>query len=243
MPWYEEWFGRDEYELVYQQHDASEAEQIVDLIEQIVTPDAAARILDVGCGRGRHARVLAQRGYRVTGLDLSERAIEQARRRTEAADRALDFHVQDMRAPMGEAGYDGVVNLFTAFGYFENDADHRRALRHMADALHPNGWFVQDFMNTPHVIETLVPEDIRTEDGVRIEQRRWVEDGRINKTITLHQNGSTRTFRESVRLFTLYDFEQLYEDVGLALVDTYGDYEGGLYTPESPRLIMHAVKT
>lgn len=240
MPWYEEWFDRDEYELVYQQRDDAEAEQVVDLIEDVAKPATGAHILDVGCGRGRHARALAERGYRVTGLDLSARAIEQARRRAQEEGLDIDFRVQDMRTPMGDADYDGVVNLFTAFGYFEDDADHRRALRHMADALRPGGWLVQDYLNTPHVVDTLVPEDARIEDGVRIEQHRWVENERVNKTITLRQNGDTRAFRESVRLFTLYDFERLYEDAGLTLVDTFGDYAGSRYTPDSPRLIMHA---
>lgn len=238
MPWYEEWFDRDEYELVYRKHDEAEAEQVVDLIEEAVAPEAGAHILDVGCGRGRHARALARRGYRVTGLDLSERAIAQARRRAASEGLDIDFRVQDMREPMGEAAFNGVVNLFTAFGYFEDDADHRRALRHMADALHPGGWLVQDYLNTPHVIETLAPEDTRVEDGVLIKQRRWIDGERVNKKITLRQNGSTRSFCESVRLFTLYDFERLYEEIGLELVQAFGDYDGATYTPDSPRLIM-----
>lgn len=240
VPWYEEWFDRDEYELVYQQRDLREAEQAADLIEQLVQPAPDAKILDVGCGRGRHARALARRGYRMTGLDLSERAIEQARHRTAHAGLDVTFRVQDMRDPMGIAAYDGVVNLFTAFGYFEDAADHRLALQRIADALRPDGWFVQDFLNTPQVIQSLNPEDAHAREGVTITQRRWVEDGRINKQITLHDNGTTRTFHESVRLLTLYDFKQLYEDVGLKLVQAVGDYDGATYTPDSPRLIMHA---
>ena len=242
VPWYEEWFDRDEYELVYQQRDLTEAERVADLIEQLAQPAPDAEILDVGCGRGRHARVLARRGYEVTGLDLSEHAIEQARRRTAEEGLDVTYRVQDMREPMGTAAYDGVTNLFTAFGYFEDDADHERALQHMADALRPGGWLVQDFLNTPQVIQSLTPEDAQATEGVTIKQNRWVADGRINKEITLHENGDTRTFCESVRLLTLYDFKQLYEHVGLELVQAVGDYDGAPYTPDSPRLIMHARK-
>ena len=242
MPWYEDWFDRDEYELVYAQRDEREAEQVASLIETLADPAPEATILDVGCGRGRHARALAQRGYRVTGVDLSERSIEQARQRTEDAGLDIDFRVQDMREPMGTADFDGVVNLFTAFGYFDDEADHQRALQQMADALRPGGWLVQDFLNTPHVIETLTPQNERSRNGVTIRQRRWIEDGRINKEITIHQNGDSRTFHESVRLLTLYDFEALYEAVGLEMEAVRGDYDGAEYTPSSPRLIMHARK-
>ncbi len=242
VPWYEEWFDRDEYELVYQQRDLREAEQVADLIDSLVEPAPDAEVLDVGCGRGRHARVLARRGYRMTGLDLSEHAIEEARRRTADDDLDVTYRVQDMRAPIGTAAFDGVINLFTAFGYFEDDADHRLALQRMAEALRPSGWLVQDFLNTPQVIQSLTPEDAQATNGVTIQQNRWVDDGRINKRITLHENGDTHTFCESVRLLTLYDFKQLYEDVGLELVQAVGDYDGATYTPDSPRLIMHAKK-
>ena len=240
VPWYEDWFDRDEYELVYAQRDEREAEQVVNLIEALTDPAPGAAILDVGCGRGRHARALAQRGYQVTGVDLSERSIEQARRRAAAEGLAIDFRVQDMREPMGDGDFDGAINLFTAFGYFDDAADHQRALQRMADALRSGGWLVQDFLNAPHVIAHLTPTDVRHEGDVRIEQRRWIEDGRINKEITLHRNGATHTFHESVRLLTLHDFKALYEVAGLQIQAVRGDYDGAAYTPHSPRLIMHA---
>lgn len=240
MTWYEDWFDRDEYEIVYRERDEDEAEQVVDLIEAStdLTPDAS--ILDVGCGRGRHARVLARRGYEVTGIDLSERSITEARTRAGAEGLDITFRVQDMRDPMGTAAYDAVVNLFTTFGYFKADADHVQALRHMARALRSDGWLVQDFLNAPHIIDTLEPEDVRVENGVTIEQRRTIDDGRINKTITLRKEGESRTFRESVRLFTLDDFKSMYQRIGVDLVDTYGSYDGDDYTSDSPRLIMIA---
>lgn len=240
--WYEDWFDRDEYELVYNQRDLAEAAEAIDLLERAAAPAEGAKILDVGCGRGRHARTLARRGYRVTGIDLSARAIETARRR--AAEEGLEatFAQQDMREPFCQACADGVVNLFSSFGYFEDEGDHARALRAIAQALRPGGWFFQDFMNAPHVRQTLVPEDERRSDGRTIRQRRWIEDGRINKEITLSQNGHAQTFRESVRLLTLADFERLYAVVGLELIETFGSYDGRPHADDAPRLILYARK-
>lgn len=242
MAWYEDWFGSDAYALVYDHRDEEEAQQMIDLLEDAVAPNPGARVLDVGCGRGRHARELSRRGYEVAGIDLSEDAIAEARARAQEENLDATFEVGDMREPVCDACFDGVVNLFTAFGYFDDDAESKRALAAMATALVPEGWFVQDFLNTPHVIQTHSPEDTRTKKGVTITQRRWIDDGRIYKEIELDDGTHHKTYCESVRLFTLYDLKGMYDDVGLDLVDVYGNYDGAEYTPSSPRLITIARK-
>lgn len=252
MPWYEDWFDRAEYERVYQRRDEDEAEQAVDLVERVAEPAPGAKLLDVGCGRGRHARAFARRGYRVTGIDLSEAAIRAARRRAADEGLAIDFRRQDMREPMGREAFDGAVNLFSSFGYFEEERDHQRAIDVVAQALRPpsgrgagnsahrGGFFVQDFMNAAQVRATLVPESTRTEDDLAIEQKRWIENGRIEKDITLRRNGSEETFHESVRLLALDDFRRLYTRAGLHLEDTFGNYDGAPHDESSPRLILLA---
>ena len=242
MPWYEDWFDSDAYELVYHQRDLSDARRLADLIERTVRPASGATILDVGCGRGRHSRILAARGYAVTGVDLSERALATARRRAEEEGLDVRFQQADMRDLPFEAAFDGVVNLFTTFGYFEEEEDHARAIREMAQALKPNGWLVQDFLNAPYALAHLVSKDEREVDGIRIAQRRWEEEGRLNKEITLRRNGDAHTFTESVRLLTLADFERMYHMAGLGLDARFGDYDGGAHTPTSPRLILVARK-
>jgi len=242
MPWYDGWFGSDAYDLVYDHRDETEAEQLVDLVEREIDPDPEAHIVDVGCGRGRHARIFARRGYRVTGVDLSEEAIAEARARTGADDLDVTFLQGDMRDPLCDGCADGVVNLFTTFGYFDTDAENQQALAAMAQALRPGGWFFQDFLNAPHVAETLVPSTTRTVEGVEIHQRRWIEDDRINKEITLTHNGTTDTYHESVRLYTPDELRALYAAVGLEVVGAFGGYDGRPYTPDSPRLLLHARK-
>jgi SAM-dependent methyltransferase len=224
MPWYEEWFWSDAYTRVYDHRDDAEAEQLVDLIEHEIAPASGAHILDIGCGRGRHARALARRGWRVTGLDLSEDAVAAAR--SQAADDALDerasFQVGDMRTPVCDGCADGVVNLFTSFGYFDADADNERALAAMATALRPGGWFLQDFLNAPQVAESLGASVYET---------------------TVRRNGHTATFQESVRLYTRSDLTAMYARTGLEVVELFGDYGGSDYVPDdSPRLLLHARK-
>jgi SAM-dependent methyltransferase len=242
MPWYEDWFWSDAYTQVYDHRDEAEAERLVALLAQEVAPAPDAHILDLACGRGRHARALARRGYRVTGIDLSETAIEAAC--AEAANEGLShatFRVGDMREPVCRGCADGVVNLFTSFGYFEDDADDHRVLAAVATALRPGGWFFQDFLNASTVADSLGTSEEHTDDGTTIRQERWVDDGRVHKTITVRHNGNTETFRESVRLYTLDDLDAMYAAAGLELVAVFGDYDGAPYVPDrSPRLLLHA---
>lgn len=240
--WYEAWFDRDEYEIVYRHRDDRDAERLIDLVEKTTGVQRGNKIADIGCGRGRHAILLARRGYRVTGLDLSERSIAVARSRAHEEDLDIDFVIGDMREPVCGACFDGAVNLFTAFGYFEHEDDHQRATEAIAVSIKPGGWFVQDFLNPPYVRDTFVPEDRRTEIDIEIVQRRRIEEGRIRKTITLSRNGRTHAFEESVRLLELADFRMMYERAGLRIVQVYGDAEGRPYGPGSKRMIMHSVR-
>ncbi|PSQ79646.1 MAG: class I SAM-dependent methyltransferase [Bacteroidetes bacterium QS_1_63_11] len=244
MSWYEDWFWSDAYTQVYHHRDEAEAERLVDLIQREINPSPTAHILDVGCGRGRHARVLARRGHRVTGVDLSDAAIAEAR--SAAADEGLDditsFQVGDMRDSVCEDCADGVVNLFTSFGYFQDDAENEQALRAMTTALRPGGWFLQDFLNAPVVADSMGPSTHETENGRTIHQDRWIEDGRVNKEIIIEHADGAETFHESVRLYTLYDLKEMYAAVGLELMTSFGSYDGDDYAPdESPRLLLHAV--
>ncbi len=241
--WYTEWFDQAEYELVYQNRDESEASQCIDLIEDAVAPDCGAAILDMGCGRGRHARVLARRGYTVTGVDLSRPSLKKARARAAAEGLAITFQQGDMREPVCDGCFDGAVNLFTAFGYFQDETDHARAIRAMATALRPGGWLVQDFLNAPQVRATLVPHDARQVGDAHIAQHRWTADGRIHKRIVITRQGRTQTFRESVRLLTKTDLVTLYGRAGLTLTQTFGHYDGRPHSPATPRLLLVARAT
>lgn len=240
-PWYQVWFDHDTYDLVYARRDRQEARRAVDLIVETLGLPAGSLYVDVACGRGRHAVELARHGYRVVGTDLSERALEHARRLAARTHTDVTLVRQDMREPYCAGCADAVVNLFTAFGYFEDEADHLRALQAMAQTIRPGGAFVQDFLNAPHVAAHLVPHSARQEDDLTIEERRWIAGGRVNKEITLHRaDGAAHTFRESVRLFTRTELESLYAACGLRVVRAFGDYEGAPHTNTSPRLMLVA---
>ena len=240
-PWYAQWFDRSEYETVYAARNDSDAELMIKCIVDATSLPTGSSVLDVACGRGRHARAFARHGYRVTGIDLSPRAIETARRLARQEQLEIEFEEGDMRVAPCTDCFDLVVNLFTSFGYFEKDADHLKSIKAMATAMKEDAWLVQDFMNVDYVVADLVPVDERREGALRVVQRRWVDGPRLVKEITLKQAGSPdQVFQESVRLLRLSDFERMYKAVGLVIEHVLGDVQGSEYSPESPRLIMFA---
>ena len=242
MAWYEDWFDKDEYELLYQNRDASEALQLADLVERLVAPSPGSALLDMGCGRGRHALEFARRGYDITGVDLSARSIQQAMTRAEEAGLTIDFRRADMRIPLTDKTFDGVLNLFTAFGYFESMAENQTAIDSMIAPLKDGGFFVQDFLNADRVISDLVPQDYREIGDARVSQKRWIENNRIRKEIVFSYGEQSHTFNESVALLRQEDFEKMYKKAGLEITHIVGSYLGEPLTPASTRMILFSKK-
>src|SRR6266498_2542478 len=128
-PWYASFFG-EEYFHIYGSmlSDERTAREVEGIVKLLALPPGS-HILDLACGHGRHAVPLAQRGYRVTGQDLSQLFLEHA----EAAARAAGVDVRwvhgDMRVIPFDAEFDAVTNIFTAFGYFDTEDEDLQVLR------------------------------------------------------------------------------------------------------------------
>lgn len=233
--WFEEWFGVD-YLRIYHHRDETDAERAIALIERNVSGRQINAVLDLACGAGRHTRILDERWWTV-GLDLSMSLLRVARRETKDA----PYVRADMRElPFGPASFDLVVNLFTSFGYFDDDREHVRVLDCVGASMTSGGTLVIDFLNAAQVRDSLVPYDERTENGITIEQRRQISpDNRfVEKKITLRERG--KEYIERVRLLSPKDLERMLITAGFAVVKLFGDYEGGDWSESSQRTIMFA---
>jgi SAM-dependent methyltransferase len=233
--WFASWFDTPYYHILYKDRDNGEAQLFMDTIVHYLNLPEDAKILDLACGKGRHSLYLNQLGFEVTGADLSENSICEA---SKFSNEKLHFMVHDMRDPF-EQKFDAVLNLFTSFGYFENDADNLRTLKAIRESLTEYGFGVIDFMNVYQVVPNLVPQEVKTVDGIDFHIRRFFLAGHIYKEIDFEDKGHAFHFTEKVKALTLENFETLMEEAGIYLLDIFGDYKlKKFHKKESERLIM-----
>ena len=233
--WFASWFDTPYYHILYKDRDYAEAQVFMDNITQYLNLPDDSKILDLACGKGRHSVYLNQLGYDVTGADLSENSIAEA---SKFANEKLHFEVHDMRIPFQQK-FDAVFNLFTSFGYFENDEDNSTTLKAIQESLSEYGFAVIDFMNVQHVINNLVPEEVKTVDNIDFHIKRYHKDNHIYKEIDFEDKGEKFHFIEKVQALTLQNFEEMMEEAGIYLLDTFGDYKlKKFFKTESERLIM-----
>jgi len=232
MNWYETAF-RKEYLDLYHKRDDEAAKGEAEFASRALGLPEDARVLDVACGAGRHARALTELGFRVVGMDLSPDLLEQA-------EGVLRVRA-DMRALPFAGAFDAATSFFTSFGYFD-DAGNVRTLASIAAALRPGGAFLLDFLNATAVRAHFVPESEEEHDGTKFTIRRSIEDGRVRKEVTAETNGQTLRYTESVRLYLHNDLVGMLDGAGLVPVAAYGAFDGRDYTTDAPRCIIVAHK-
>lgn len=247
--WFSTWFDTPYYHILYQDRDYQEASSFMQLVTQRLQLPQGASIMDLACGRGRHSIYLNQLGYHVTGVDLSASSIAFAKAqltKTIESPTALtpinidtiDFEVHDMTVPY-HTQFDAVFNLFTSFGYFDNQVDDLNTIKAIYSNLLPGGYAVIDFMNVPYVLAHLQLYNETSYDGITFKQSRKFENGYIYKDIKFTDNGQDYHFTERVKALQLDDFKSYFNSAGLKLQSVYGDYQLNEYdTVQSDRLIM-----
>lgn len=177
--WYASWFDTPYYHILYKDRDHDEAQMFMDNLTNYLNLPEDGKILDLACGKGRHSVYLNSLGYDVTGVDLSENSIAYAK---QFENDKLHFEVHDMCQPYNKK-FDAVFNLFTSFGYFDDEADNLRTINAIQADLNEYGFGVIDFMNSDFILNNLVPEDTKTVEGIRFRLKRYVKDGYLFKDI------------------------------------------------------------
>ena len=224
--WFETWFNSPYYHILYQNRNDVEAHFFIDNLLHFLQPKKEATILDLACGKGRHARYIAKTAhYQVTGLDLAKESIIFAQNL--ANNQAnLAFGVHDMREVFRADAFDYVFNMFTSFGYFESLEDNDKTIQAVRKSLKDKGFFIIDFFNAKKVIDNLVSKETKVLNGITFNIKRKVKDGLILKDIEIldERKGIQLHFQEKVQALTFANFEHYLTKNNFIIKELWGNY-------------------
>ena len=239
MKWFETWFDSKYYHILYKHRDEQEAKKFLDNITQYLNI-TKGKILDVGCGKGRHAKYFNELGFNVVGIDLSLNSIAKAKL-NETHD--LKFYKFDMRNVFKENSFNVVTNLFTSFGYFDNSLDEQKTINAMVENLKKDGILIIDFMNVKKIINNLVSKESKKINSVEFYITRELKDNYILKNISINDQDLSLKFQEKVHALTLIDFSEMLQKASMSIVDIFGNYNlDDFNASQSERLILIARK-
>jgi len=233
--WFEEWFDTEYYHILYQDRNDDEAQLFMLNLLSYLKLKSHSKILDLPCGKGRHAVFLNSLGYNVVGADLSENSIKYA---TQFTNESLHFEVHDMRDAF-TTKFDAIFNLFTSFGYFDDEEINIKVLQNLKNGLQKDGVLVIDFMNVMHVKKHHVKEEIIIKNNIKFTITKSITDQFIIKDIRFTADGIQHHFTERVKYLPLETIKGYLKKANLKLKHTFGEYSLTDFDSEnSSRLIL-----
>jgi SAM-dependent methyltransferase len=241
--WYKDWFNSSYYHKLYFDRDETEAQKFITKLLHHLNPSPSSRMLDVACGRGRHSRFLASKGFDVTGIDISFDSINYAK---QFDSDNLHFYQHDMRLPSWINYFNYAFNFFTSFGYFDTRRENDDAVRTIAQSLKPGGLLLFDYLNVHYVEERLVHNEVKKIDGTEYEIHRWHDDSFFFKRIIVKDKALSDPidYTEKVAKLSLGDFTDMLSYQKMQVSEVFGDYElNGYNVRKTPRLIVIAAKS
>jgi ubiquinone/menaquinone biosynthesis C-methylase UbiE len=216
-------------------------------VKQVITlcgMRKGARVLDLCCGTGRHSLELASKGFKVVGVDLTEQYLNKARKQARAEGLDIQFVRDDMRRFCQLDYFDAIINMYTAFGYFENPADDRRVLSNIYYSLRKGGTLIIETMSKEILARIFQPKLWSEENGVICLHEHkisrdwsWVD----NKWILL-KGRKRQEVRFGHRIYSATELTSLLKDCGFSSVKVYGDLTGTNYDQKAQRLVAVAKK-
>lgn len=159
---------------------------------------------------------------------------------------SVDWIYRDMRDVPFEDTFDAAFNVFTSFGYLENDDENQKALDQVAKALKPGGKFVLDVMNRDRLVRMYKEKDwneLPVGSMVLAERQFDHVKGRTEETITyIWQSGEREEHTHSLRVYTVPELVTMLNKSGFILENAYGDFNDNPIAFDSPRYVLVAIK-
>lgn len=245
MKWFDnEEFWIDFYPFMFPEEKLQEAseqsEQIISLLGL-----NKCNVLDLCCGPGRFSIEFAKRGFSVTGVDKTKFLLEKAKLNAQNHKVNIDFIQADMIEYIKRDTFDLVLNMFTSFGYFEEENDDLKVLKNIYANLKKDGQFLIDIMGK-EVLARVFQPTISTEgkDGSVWVQRHEIADDwtRVKNEWIIIKEDLIKTHHLYLNIYSGRELKNLLYLAGFRKVQLYGDFDRSEYGINSKRLIAIATK-
>lgn len=244
-----EWFEDESlwietYPFTFSEQRFAAAEEEVNKIVALVNFQGTS-VLDLCCGPGRHAVVLAKRGCAVTGVDRSKFLLQKAEERANAEGVRIEFVHEDMRNFARPAAYDLALNFFTSFGYFNDREDDIKVLRNIYTSLRPEGVCFLEMISKEWLAKNLLAtSSMEAPDGsLRVERHEISDDwSRIRNEWIVIREGRTKVFKFDHTIYSGQELKDRLYQVGFKRVKLFGDLDGHEYGVNARRLVAAAWK-
>jgi SAM-dependent methyltransferase len=242
-PWYETIFD-ERYPELFGHLERDPEEEVARIAELLPIPTGAA-VVDLGCGRGRHAIPLSRRGFRVTGVDLSEKMLRMARERAAREQIRVEWVRADMRRFVRPEGFDACLSLFTSFGYFD-DAENRTVLANVAASLKAGGLLLLDLRNAQKGLAG--KEDY--EETVTVPSGELFLSVRFDRTagraraehVLKRPDGIRISSAFDVRIYSEEELAEMLRSAGMRVCAVHGSLDGRPFSPGAERMVVIAKK-
>jgi SAM-dependent methyltransferase len=239
--------------------DPEKTRRQVDCIERALDLAPGTRILDVGCGTGRHSVALALRGHLVTGVDLNEDYLVRARQQATACGVEASFVRADMRdlGSLESGAFDVAISMYTTFGFFHREGENLTVLQEVRRVLRPGALLFLDVINRDWLLRSFGPSDfvqrhdeyvIRDYDDAQADGAVFLHEDAFQPATSMHRWTITRMVSGAppdrvvadYRVYSLHELLALLSQTSLAPRRVLGDYGGNPFHVFSPRIIVVA---
>lgn len=233
--WFINWFDTPYYHLLYDHRDEKEAQFFMQNLISFLHLKKGNKILDLPCGKGRHSIFLNAQGFDVTGSDLSKNSIRAAKK---FENDTLKFSTHDMRDPL-LGKYNAIFNLFTSFGYFEDENSNINVLKNFKSAIFKNGCIVIDFLNITKALNDLVANQVIVKNGITFKIHKYVKNDFLTKDIYFETDQKEHHFTEKLQCLDMNKMKEIILKADLKIKHSFGNYNLDAFDKDSSdRLIL-----